>query len=115
MHSAKKGSYGSGSGLCSSHGDCIAPFFADSAPIAPSLLKVAVEFISANKPRHNIVIDVPIDFNPECVSILESEIGAKPVEELIVMSRKELPTQNLRVLLILKFCELTLTIRYHAF
>ena len=76
-------------------GYCIAPFFADSTPIARSLLKVAVEFASANKPRHNIVIDVPVDFNPECVRILESEIGAKPVEELTVMSSKELPTQHL--------------------
>ena len=76
-------------------GYCIAPFFADSTPIARTLLKVAVEFASANKPRHNIVIDVPVDFNPECVRILESEIGAKPVEELTVMSSKELPTQHL--------------------
>ena len=96
------------SGLCSS-------FFADSAPIARSLLKVAVRFASANKPRHNIFIHAPVVFNPEFVTILQSEIGAKPIQEATVMSRKELPTQHLRVLLILKFCELTLTIRYHCF
>ena len=30
----------------------IAPLYADSAPIARSLLKVAVEFAAANNPRH---------------------------------------------------------------
>ena len=77
------------------NGYFIAPFFADSAPIARSLLKVAAGFASASNPRHTIDIYVPFDFNPEGVSLLESEIGAKPVEELMVMSGKELPTQHL--------------------
>ena len=42
------------------NGYYIAPFFADSASIAHSLLKVAVGFASANKPKQNIVIDVPV-------------------------------------------------------
>ena len=71
------------------------PFYADSSPIAHCLLKVAVEFASANNPRHNIVMDVPADFNPEGVSILEKEIGAKPIQECIFMSDKELPTKHL--------------------
>ena len=56
-------------------GYCIAPFFADSAPIACSLLKVAAEFASANSPCKtycNIVMDIPVDFNPKGVCILES-------------------------------------------
>ena len=79
-------------------GYCIAPFFADSAPIACSLLKVAAEFASANSPCKtycNMVMDIPVDFNPEGVSILESEIGAKPIDKIIFMSSKELPTAQL--------------------
>ena len=47
----------------------IAPFYADSASIARSLLKVAVGFASANKPRHNVnvIMDIPVDCNPEGV------------------------------------------------
>ena len=73
----------------------IAPFYADSTPIARSLLKVAVEFASANNPRHNIVVYAPVDFNPEGVSMLEKEVGAKPIEEITSMSSKELPTKHL--------------------
>ena len=69
----------------------IAPFFADSAPIARSLLKVAVTFANANNPRHNIEMVTPGDHNPEGVSILEREIGARAIEELTFMSGKELP------------------------
>ena len=69
----------------------IAPFFADSAPIARSLLKVAVTFANANNPRHNIEMVTPGDHNTEGVSILEREIGAKAIEELTFMSGKELP------------------------
>ena len=73
----------------------IAPFYADSSPIARSLLKMAVEFASANNPRHNIVMDVPADNNPESISIVEKEIGAKPIQECIFFSDKELPTKHL--------------------
>ena len=72
-------------------GYSIAPFFADSAPIARSLLKVAVTFANANNPRHNIEMVTPGDHNPEGVSILEREIGAKAIEELTFMSGKEPP------------------------
>ena len=93
-------------------GYSIAPFFADNAPIAYSLLKVAAEFASANSPCKtycNIVMDIPVDFNPKGVCILESTIGAKPIEENIFMSNKELPTAQLSkcsALLVLKFCEI---------
>ena len=50
---------------------------------------------SANNPRHNIVIDIPVDYNPEGARILEKEIGAKPVEDLIFMCDKELPKKHL--------------------
>ena len=71
----------------------IAPFFADSAPIARSLLKVAVTFANANNPKHNIEMITPVDHNPEGVSILKREIGAKAIEErtFVCMSGKELP------------------------
>ena len=72
-------------------GYSIAPFFADSAPIARSLLKVAITFANANNPRHNIEMITPGDHNPEGVSILERDIGAKAIEECTFMSGKELP------------------------
>ena len=76
-------------------GYCLGPLYADSACIARSLLKVAVEFASASNPRHNIVIDIPVDYNPEGAHILEKEIGAKPIEDLIFMCDKELPEKHL--------------------
>ena len=42
-------------------GYCIAPFYADSVPVAHSLLKVAVEFASASNPRHKVVMDILVD------------------------------------------------------
>ena len=55
----------------------ITPFYANSAPIACSLLKVAVEFASANKPKSTLSMDIP-DFNLEGVGIMEKEIGVRP-------------------------------------
>ena len=72
----------------------IAPFYADSAPIARSLLKVAVSFASEDNPRHNILVDIPAD-NMEGVSILVNELGANLDHDLIVMSRKEAISRNL--------------------
>ena len=72
----------------------IAPLFADSAPIAHSLLKVAVSFASEDNPRHNILVDIPAD-NVEGVSMLVSELGANLDCDLIVMSRKEVISRNL--------------------
>ena len=72
----------------------IAPFYADSAPIARSLLKVAVSFASEDNPRHNIHLDIPAD-NVEGVSMLVSELGANLDHDLIVMSRKEAISRNL--------------------
>ena len=56
-------------------GNSIAPFYADSVPVAHSLLKVAVEFASASNLRHKVVMDILVDYNKEGVSILEKEIG----------------------------------------
>lgn len=50
----------------------IGPFYADSAPIARSLLKVAVDFARASNPGH-IFLRLPVDRNPEGVKILENE------------------------------------------
>ena len=72
----------------------IAPLYADSAPIARSLLKVAVSFASEDNPRHNILVDIPAD-NVEGVSILVNELGAKLDFDLVVMSTKEAISRNL--------------------
>ena len=71
----------------------VAPFFANSVPIARNLLKVAVEFASRNNPEQIMFLDVAADFNPEGVSILENEIGAKSIFDTIFMSTKEIPTK----------------------
>ena len=61
----------------------IAPFYADSAPIARSLLKVAVEFASASSPRHTLYMHIPVNFNMEGVSIVDKEIGATSNHDFI--------------------------------
>ena len=76
-------------------GYCIAPFFADSPAIARSLLKVAAEFVSESYPNHNIFVDIPADYNPEGVSILEEKIGAKLYVDLTFMANKEIPNKPL--------------------
>ena len=76
-------------------GYCIAPFYADSVPVAHSLLKVAVEFASANNPRNKVTVDIPVHHNKEGDSILEKEIGAKPTKDLVFMCSKELPNKRL--------------------
>ena len=63
----------------------IAPLYADSADIARSLLKVAVEFAAPNNPRH-IFLDIASDLNPKGASVLESELGAKKHADFVFFS-----------------------------
>ena len=70
----------------------IAPFYADSAPIARSLLKVAVEFASANNPKSTLYVDTP-DLNSEGVGIMEKEIGGRPIYDFIFMATKGIPNK----------------------
>ena len=74
-------------------GYLIAPLYANSAPIARSLLKVAAEFVSANNPRHILSMDILVDLNPESVGILEKEVGACSDCNYIFMATKEIPTK----------------------
>ena len=72
----------------------IAPFYADSAPIARSLLKVAVKYASAINPSHTLYMDIP-DFNLEGVNIVEKEIGARFINDFIFMATKRMPNKCL--------------------
>ena len=72
----------------------IAPLYADSAPIARSLLKAAVEFASTSNPGC-VFLRMPIDKNPEGVSILENEIGAENVLDLVFMTNGDIPNKSL--------------------
>ena len=83
----------------------IAPFYADSAPIARSLLKVAAAVASANNPKHILYIDVPVESNPEGVSILEKEIGAKSTYDFIFMANKGIPSKCLSKVFSLASCQ----------
>ena len=76
-------------------GYLIAPLFANSASIARSLLKVATEFACAKNPRNNLLVEVPVHFNPDGVSILESEIGARSIMDMIFMANQENPSKCL--------------------
>ena len=71
----------------------VAPFFADSAPIARSLLKVAATFASDNNRDHIMFLDVAADYNQDAVCILENEVGTKPVFDIMFMTTKELPAK----------------------
>ena len=76
-------------------GYLIAPLYANSAAIACSLLKVAADFASANDPRHKLHVDIPVDFKQEFVRILEEEIGARSILDIIFMASKEIPSKCL--------------------
>ena len=68
----------------------IGPFYADSAPIARSLLKAAVNFARASNPEY-IFLRIPVDMNPEGSRILENEIGAESVMDLAFMTNGDVP------------------------
>lgn len=72
----------------------VAPFFADSAPIARSLLKVAAAFASDINPEDNMTLDFAADYNQDAVCILENEVGTKPLFETLFMATKELPIKQ---------------------
>ena len=77
----------------SRYGYRVAPFFADSAPIARSLLKVAATFASRINPEDFMSLDIAVDYNQDAVCILENEVGTKPGRSLVFMATKELPTK----------------------
>ena len=70
----------------------IAPFYADSVPIARNLLKVAVEFASANNPVH-IFLDIAADLNSDGVRILENELGANQLADCVFFGTKGIPSK----------------------
>ena len=76
-------------------GYLIAPLYANSAAIARSLLKVAVKFACGKNPRNILLVEVPVHFNPNGVSILEKEIGAKSIMNMIFMVNQEIPSKCL--------------------
>ena len=85
----------------------ISPLYADSAPIARSLLKVAVEFAIANSPKHDqiaIYADVPVD-NLESVNMVEKEFGATNTHTLVFMANKEIPSKCLDKVFSLASCQ----------
>ena len=88
------------------HGYYIAPLYANSVPIARSLLNVTAAFASANNPRHTLIMDIPVGFNPEGVNIVEKEFGAWPVYELMVMDDKEIPYKCLSRAFSLASCDI---------
>lgn len=73
----------------SEEGYRVAPFFADSAPIARSLLKSAVEFAALRK-SESFFLQISPDYNPDGVNLVESELGAKPTLEVVFMGNKEI-------------------------
>ena len=73
----------------------IAPLYANSAAIARSLLKVAVKFACGKNPRNILLVEAPVHFNPDGVSILENEIGAKSIMDMIFMVNQETPCKCL--------------------
>ena len=68
----------------------IAPFFADSAPIARSLLKMAVEYATPNNPKC-LSLQIPPEFNIEAVNIVDKELGGKPLFDMVFMGTEQIP------------------------
>ena len=70
----------------------IGPFFADSAPIARSLLKVAVDFAAPHNPGY-IFLDIAVHLNPNGVAILENELEAKILADMVFFGTKGIPSK----------------------
>ena len=70
----------------------IGPFYADSAPTARSLLKVAVDFAAPHNPGH-IFLVIAAHLNPKGVSILENELEAKQLADLVFFGTKGIPSK----------------------
>ena len=68
------------------------PFFADSAPIARSLLKVAVDFAAPHNPGY-IFLDIAVHLNPNGVAILENELEAKQLADVVFFGTKGIPSK----------------------
>jgi hypothetical protein len=64
----------------------VAPLFADSACIARSLLKTAVDH-AAETNAETITLDISPEFNHGGVSIVENELGGKSIGEFMFMSK----------------------------
>jgi hypothetical protein len=64
----------------------VAPLFADSASVARSLLKTAVNYAAATD-AETIFLDMSPEFNQEGVRIVENELGGKRIGEFMFMFR----------------------------
>ena len=67
-------------------------------------MKAAVDFASENYPNHNMFVKIPVDYNPEGGSILEKEVGAKPIFDYIFMVNKEIPNKPLSKVFSFQLC-----------
>ena len=67
----------------------VAPFFANSAVIAQSLLKTAVEFAVPNKPEF-IFLDATPDLNSDSLDLME-KVGADRMVDFVFMGTKGIP------------------------
>ena len=67
-------------------------------------MKAAVDYASENYPNHNMFVKIPVDYNPEGVSILEKEVGAKPIFDYIFMANKEIPNKPLSKVFSFQLC-----------
>ena len=74
----------------------IGPFYSDSAAIARSLLKCAVEFAADVSNRHQFYIELPCD-NLEGVNIIEG-FGATVIFEVIFMASKRIKVPYNKIL-----------------
>ena len=83
----------------------ISPFYANSAPIARSLLKVAAAFAAARNPRHILYLDTPLGHIPEAISMLENELGARNISDLIFMGKKGIPDKCLSKVFSVASCQ----------
>ena len=74
----------------------LAPFYADSAPIARSLLKMAVEYATLHKPEC-LFLDLPKDFNIEGDNIVNKELEGEQNSDFVFMGTKGIPNIPLKV------------------
>ena len=69
----------------------IGPLFANNMQIARILCQTAIEVIARHHSEENIVLDVPVEVNPEGLQLAENELGGECISSNVRMFTKGLP------------------------
>ena len=69
----------------------IGPLFANNVEIARTLCKTAIEVTAHHHSEEKIILDVPVEVNPEGLHLAENELGGECISSNVRMFTKGLP------------------------